>query len=326
MSFIKSIPIGNLYSVYSTLCDGLDEDEKVFGCYSSLKDLLVSLAEFYLSVHSGHTLAWFGKEYTFYVNLGGDGAPFGKDDTACAWLVGFLNIGRGILSSNKNHLLFGANCSENCIRVKRYIKLLLADIQSIEQTVFPCKYNGHEGEVTINVEFRIAELPNDMKMIAFLSEELGNSATFFSFANVCNGTFGEKANNTWHSWEYSVRLSVVKKVDVLKETLSRQKLAQHTKRSKITALIAKLKSRQEFVPPLGPIIDHIHIEPLHLKNNACALAHRYLLDEGYCPFLCLKFSQKIFRACIEFTFGQICDYHENQMPTFQTWKKNCKMV
>ena len=212
---------------------------------------MVSLAEFYLSGHSGHTLTWFGKEYTFYVTLGGDGAPLGKDDTACAWLVGLLNIGRGILNSNENHLLFGANCSENCIPVKRYIKLLLADIQSIEQTVFPCKYNGHEGEVTINVEFRIAELPNDMKMIAFLSGELGNSATFFSsFANVCNdnagevnGTFGEKANNTWHSWEYSVRLSVVKKVDVLKETLSRQKLAQDTKRSKITALIAKLKSK-----------------------------------------------------------------------------------
>ena len=90
-----------------------------------------------------------------------------------------------------------------------------------------------------------------MKMIAFLSGELGNSATLFSsFANVCNdnaseinGTFGEKANNTWHSWEYSVRLSVVKKVDVLKETLSWQKLAQHNKKSKITALIAKLKSR-----------------------------------------------------------------------------------
>ena len=48
MPFIKSIPIGNLYSVNSTLCDGLDEDEKVFGCYRSLKEVLVSLAEFYL--------------------------------------------------------------------------------------------------------------------------------------------------------------------------------------------------------------------------------------------------------------------------------------
>ncbi|CAB4000118.1 Hypothetical predicted protein, partial [Paramuricea clavata] len=56
-------------------------------------------------------------------------------------------------------------------------------------------------------------------------------------------------------------------------------MADRTKRSKITSLIAKLKSRQEFIPLLGPIVDRIHIEPLHLKNNACALAHRYLLDE-----------------------------------------------
>ena len=301
MPFIKSIHIENLYSVYNTLCDGLDEDEKVCGCYRSLKELLISLAEFYLSGHSGHTLTWFGKEYIFFVTLGGDGAPFGKDDTACAWLVGFLNIGRGILSSNENHLLFGANCSENCIPLQRYVKLLLADIQNIEQEVFPCKYNGPEGEVTANVQFCIAELPNDMKMVAFLSGELGNSAKYFSsFADVCNdneselnGTFGASANNTWHPWECSSRLSVVRKVDGLKKTLAKQGLADRTKRSKITALIAKMKSSQEFIPPLGPIIDRIHIEPLHLKNNACALAHRYLLDEVI-ALSCLSSSVKKF--------------------------------
>ena len=66
--------------------------------------------------------------------------------------------------------------------------------------------------MTINVQFRTAELPNDMKIIAFLSGELGNSATYFSsFANVLNDnagkinrTFGRKADNTWNSWEYSV--------------------------------------------------------------------------------------------------------------------------
>ena len=30
----------------------------------------------------------------------------------CAWLVSLLNIGRGVLSSNENFLLFGANCKE----------------------------------------------------------------------------------------------------------------------------------------------------------------------------------------------------------------------
>lgn len=132
-------------------------------------------------------------------NLGRGRAPFGKDDTASAWLVGFLNVGRGVLSSNENHLLFGANCTENCIPMQRYIKLLLTDINHIEQNVFPCKYDGPEGEVTVDVKFHIAELPNDMNMVAFLSGELGTSAQYFSsFADVCtnnasevNGTFGE---------------------------------------------------------------------------------------------------------------------------------------
>ena len=54
-----------------------------------------------------------------------------------------------------------------------------------------------------------------------------------------------------------------------------------------------MKSTLEFVPPLGPIIDRIHIEPFHLKNNACALAHRYLLDEVI-ALSCLSSSVKKF--------------------------------
>ena len=48
-------------------------------------------------------------------------------------------------------------------------------------------------------------------------------------------------------------------------------------RSNITSFIAKQSSRQEFIPLVGEMIDRAHVEPLHLKNNACALAHRYLL-------------------------------------------------
>lgn len=117
MPNIKSISLGTIFSVIDTLRDGLDECDRVSGCYSSLKELLIKLAEFYLSGCTSHTITWFGEPYTFFVALGGDGAPFGKDDTACAWLVSLLNIGRGVLSSNENYLLFGANCSENCIVV-----------------------------------------------------------------------------------------------------------------------------------------------------------------------------------------------------------------
>ena len=145
MPYIKSVPLGTIYSTYDILCDGLDKDDKVRGCYRRLKEMLVKLAEFYLSGCSGHSITWFTEPYTFFVSLGGDGAPFGKFDTACAWLLGFLNIGRGVLSSNENYLLFRANCSENCIVVQRFIKILLADICQIEKDEsITCLHNGKQ--------------------------------------------------------------------------------------------------------------------------------------------------------------------------------------
>ena len=121
MPYIKSIDIGKLYSVRETLCQGWQEEEKVDGMYRDIKELLVSLAKYYLC-HSKYKLTCFqGQPYTFHVSRGGGGggAPFGKDDTACAWLISFLNIGRGVLSSNENYLLFGANCKEDCVPVSR---------------------------------------------------------------------------------------------------------------------------------------------------------------------------------------------------------------
>ena len=57
---------------------------------------------------------WFSSQVnTFHVVLGGEGAPFGKDKTACSFLASFLNRGKHILSSTENFLSFGANCGEN---------------------------------------------------------------------------------------------------------------------------------------------------------------------------------------------------------------------
>ena len=205
-------------------------------------------------------------------------------DTACAWLVGFLNIGKGILSSNENVLLVGANCSENCIVVQRFIQMLLADIYQIEKDKnISCCHNGKQ----VKVKFCIGELPNDMKMLSFLGGELSNSAKFFSpFANVStdnandvSGTFGRGEGNTWKPWQYTERLKVVKRVEKFKQKVSKQNLAESTKRSKVTSFIAEMGSRQEFEPLLGEIIDRAQVDPLHLKNNACALVHRYLLEE-----------------------------------------------
>ena len=48
----------------------------------------------------------------------------------------------------------------------------------------------------------------------------------------------------------------------------------------MTTFIAKQKRRQEFAPLVAKLVDKAHVEPLHLKNNACALAHRYLLNQA----------------------------------------------
>ena len=112
----------------------------------------------------GIQLIGLAKNIHFFVSLGGDGAPFGKNDVACAWLVSFLNV----LSSNENRLLFGANCTETCLPLQRFIKILVADIAVIEQQSFPCTLKTSSGDIrTVNVRFQVSELPNDMKMIAF---------------------------------------------------------------------------------------------------------------------------------------------------------------
>ena len=191
VAYTRSIDVGKLHSVRDTLCDGLDDKNKVSGCYRDLEELLVRLAEFYLSTGLYQILT-FTETNTFHIALGGDGAPFGKDDSACAWLVSVLNIGQGVLSSNENFLLFGGNCSENCVPIKRFLQKLLIDIRRIEATTYTVSCKGD----TVNVKFLISELPNDMKMLSFLGGELSNSAKYFSsFGDVTLET-AKKPNNS----------------------------------------------------------------------------------------------------------------------------------
>jgi hypothetical protein len=57
---------------------------------------------------------------------------------------------------------------------------------------------------------------------------------------------------------YSDRLKVVNEVENLKAKLSKQPLSDSTKTSMVTSFIAQKKSREEFEPPLGNIIDKTH--------------------------------------------------------------------
>ena len=68
MAYIKSIDIGQLHSVRENLCNGLDECDKVNGCYRDIEDLLVKLARFYLN-HGKYNLLPFEQPYIFYFIL-----------------------------------------------------------------------------------------------------------------------------------------------------------------------------------------------------------------------------------------------------------------
>ena len=138
------------------------------------------------------------------------------------------------------------------------------------------------------IKFKFSELPNDMKMLAFLGGELTTSAKYLStFAKISSDdkcdvskTFGLEPHNDFRPWSYDQRIAVAKKVKSFKGKINKKQLSKQTKRSKVTAFITSNKSRQEFDPPIGKLIDRPHVDPLHLKNNACQPIHKEMLHEA----------------------------------------------
>ena len=90
--------------------------ESVPGVYRSLKPFLLRLADIYLCIHEKKASALRSlikrKEYCMW-QWGEIVRHFGKDDTATAYLVSFLNLLNRVQSCNDNHLLLGANCEDH---------------------------------------------------------------------------------------------------------------------------------------------------------------------------------------------------------------------
>ena len=258
----------------------MEPEDQVDGWYRNLTECLVRLVSFYLITLKAEDFDWCGEPNTFQIAIGGDGALFGKFDQSCAWLISFLNVGYMVLSNEDNFLIFGSNCSDQSTAAKRYIAMVAKEMEQIEKGFF--NVNN-----TI-IKFKFSAFPNDMKMLAFLAGELPNSAKYFStFADIStdelldvNKSFGPEPHNDFRPWQYLKRLSVAKKVGDLKGKLNKTQLAPNTKRYKITAFIASSKRRQEFEPPIGKFIDRAHVDPLHLKNNACQHIHKIMLHEA----------------------------------------------
>ena len=126
MKFIEVHDVGKLNSIPQATAEGEIENESeevnanllpvVPGYYIDLKERLFQMADLYLYIDSHKTnfLTWFGKDKGhFLVAVGTDGAPFGKANEACAWLVSFLNVSERVASPDDNFLICGANCKEN---------------------------------------------------------------------------------------------------------------------------------------------------------------------------------------------------------------------
>ena len=78
----------------SELYDDLDDSQQVNGAYRELTDILLQLADLFISIdetsvksHKFYILKM--PNITFMSHI--DGAPFGKDDEATPWLISFLN-------------------------------------------------------------------------------------------------------------------------------------------------------------------------------------------------------------------------------------------
>ena len=187
IAFVKSVDIDNIKDFSDAFCQGLEAfEDPVSGSYRDLCSYLLVLAELYILIDqalgSNSFIRHFGSLpiYHFRVALGADGAPFGKEEEATAWLVSFINAAQHIQSENDNFIICWANCSEGHIGMQRYAKKLVSEISDIEKQSYTVA--GYL------VRFSVELIPSDMKWLSIMSGELNNAAYYFSpFGNVNEG-------------------------------------------------------------------------------------------------------------------------------------------
>ena len=272
---VNSIDIGDVRSIQPIFTEDLEHDEIGDGMFRNVIQFSLRLAKFYLKVNENRIdkLKTFTEKAkdpktstVFLIAIGGDEAPL----SGTSFLMSFLNIGKRIASSYENYLVFGANVKENGLVVRRFVAQLVNQLKELEREPFIIEVCGK----SIQVEFTVSSLPNDLKMLAFLAGELSNAAYYFStFANVNQGdsndiskSFDLVGNSSWKPFSYEKRLDDAQCVQRKKKELSKKSLK--TARTHLTTFISKeLKSRQEEIPLVGEFIDCATCEPLHLKNN-----------------------------------------------------------
>ena len=184
-------------------------------------------------------------------------------------------------------MVFGADVEETSDIVKLFLKQAVLDVEYLESKVFHVEVGGAEKPV----EFKLCELPNDMKMLCFLGGELSNSAKYFTtFADVSSDDkmdYKKKYGVDWKPYSYGRRCTDGKKAEKMWVGMESSTNKYSTKRNKLTKYISTtLKSRQEKVPLMGRFITEAKADPLCLKNNVC--------KEYFIQFWSLIYSGNVF--------------------------------
>ena len=102
INYIKTIDFNeNIVDMVPEFCFGLPNSEEVNGAYRKLEEFVLKLVEMFIVIDQAlRSKSFFNHlrsdKYHFKLAIGADGAPFGKDDEATAWLISCLNVvGRG---------------------------------------------------------------------------------------------------------------------------------------------------------------------------------------------------------------------------------------
>jgi hypothetical protein len=235
----------------------------------------------YLCLNSHNKIIhWFnGDKGKFLVALGADGAPFGKDETATAFEISFLNILDGVQSCDNVFLLMGANCEETHPLMFEYTKHVCSEMMQIEQKTFDIQ--------GMQIKFECKLIPADQKWLAAMIGELNNAAIYSSsFGNVSKenlktvgGTLGNGPDCTWKPWSFEQRIKDAQAVENFKKANNIAVSSNVKKnRAKVTSFIASRHSRQEFMPFLNKYADNAKPDPLHCTNNAWQAWHLDILN------------------------------------------------
>ena len=156
-------------------------------------------------------------------------------------LFSVLNSGTRVLNRDHNFLVGLAGT------FKENDPNLISDYRKVRERIEEIEREGYtlSNDQKYTVSFDLC--PVDIKFLAIVCGELTNSSFYpSSFSATPKEEISSHSAGKMRPWDYEKRLADTKKVDFYKTS--------NKSRAKITQFIVKLKSRQEYSPSLGTLV------------------------------------------------------------------------